>query len=469
MRKKLLAGALALAMLATTLTGCGAKEAPATDAAAPAATETEAAAPAAESGDKETVSIYVFGNDQEQAMYRELFDRFEAENNCVVESQFSIKDDYNTTITGMMTAKTLPDVFYMGPENVSQYVDNGYVLDIAPVLEANGLATEDILQDILGMYEYEGGLYGLPHDSSVFAYAYNKDLFDEAGVAYPDPNKPYTYDEFVEVCKKLTKDTDGDGEVDQWGCGFANAFMFYQFVWGNNAAFCSDDYKTVTVDTPEFVDALQKFVDLTLVHKVTPTVEQDAALGVYNRWLDGQEAFYACGTWDVAAFMDPEVFPYNWDVCTYPTLAAGKSMTWCGTVGYCVSAATKNQDLATKLAYYMSASKDAMNLLSGIETGASVQIPNLTSMVEGEFSQAVEAGTLKYPTNYQVLFNYLNGSSDCGVKFMESTFTPNGEWLDLFFQGLDTVKNGSVTPAEYCAKIQPEMQEALDDAWDSVS
>ena len=367
MKKKLLSMLLVAAMAVGTMVGCGGSD----------------------SGSDSTISIYVFGNDQEQEMYQKLFDKFEEENNCKVEAQFSIKDDYNTTITGMMTAKNLPDVFYMGPENVSQYVDNGYVLDMKPVLSKNNLDTSDILQDILGMYEYNGGLYGLPHDSSVFAYAYNKDLFDEAGVPYPDSENPYTYDEFVEVCKKLTKDKDGDGEIDQWGCGFANAFMLYQFIWGNNASFCSDDFKTVTVTDPAFQEGLQKFVDLTLVHKVTPTVEQDVANGPYQRWLDGQVAFYACGTWDIAAFMDKETFKYDWDLCGYPTLASGVSQTWCGTVGYCVSANTKNEDLATKLAYYMSASDEAMKLLSGIDGGASIQIPNLVSMVDKDFADAI--------------------------------------------------------------------------------
>lgn len=108
MKKKLLSMLLVAAMAAGTMVGCGGSD----------------------SGSDSTVSIYVFGNDQEQEMYQKLFDKFEEENNCKVEAQFSIKDDYNTTITGMMTAKNLPDVFYMGPENVSQYVDNGYVLDM---------------------------------------------------------------------------------------------------------------------------------------------------------------------------------------------------------------------------------------------------------------------------------------------------------------------------------------------------
>ncbi len=451
MKKKVISALLVAAMAASTMAGCGGS-----------------GDSTASGSKKDTVSIYVYGNDQEQALYQQLFDKFEKEYNCTVDAQFDIKDDYGTTITGMMTAGNLPDVFYMGPENVSSYVENGYILDISDNLKSLNLDTSDILQDILKMYEYDGGLYGLPHDSSVFAYCYNKDLFDAAGIEYPDPAKPYTYDEFVEVCQKLTIDKDGDGEIDQWGCGFANAFMLYQFIWGNGASFCSDDYKTVTITSDEFVDALQKFVDLTLKYKVTPTVEQDSALGVYERWLAGQEAFYACGTWDVAAFMDSETFGYNWDLCGYPTLSTGVSTTWCGTVGYCVNAKTKNADLATQLAYYMSASNDSMKLLSGIEDGQSVQLPNLVSMAEGEFATAVESGTLKYPDNYQVFFNYLNGSDNYSVKFMESTFTPNAEWLNHFFDGLDNVKNGSITPQEYCEQVQPEMQELLDEAWESV-
>ena len=38
------------------------------------------------------------------------------------------------------------------------------------------------------------------------------------------------------------------------------------------------------------------------------------------------------GAWDVASFMDPETFPYNWDLCYYPTLSSGKSVTWSDTV-----------------------------------------------------------------------------------------------------------------------------------------
>ena len=451
MKKKVISAAIVTAMLATSLTACG------------------GSSDSTESGSKtgkETVSIYVYGNDQEQAMYQELFDKFEEENNCTVDAQFSIKDDYGTTITGMMTAKNLPDVFYMGPENVKSYVENGYVLDMKPILESEGLDTSDILASTLGAYSYEDGQYGLPHDSSVFAYAYNKDMFDEAGLAYPDPNKPYTYDEFVEVCKALTKDTDGDGEVDQWGCAFWPNLMIQPWLYSNGTSFLKDDYKTVNVTDPAFIEAMDKMVSLTTELGVTPTVEQEAGTGVYQRWIDGTIGFYACGTWDIAAFMDPEVVGFNWDLCAYPTLSTGETYAWCGTVGYCVSAGTKNDVLATKLAYYMSASDESMKLQSGIEGGNSVLIPNLVSMSENEFAKAIADGTLKYPDNYEILFNYLNNANGYNSRFNDETFTPNAEWLNVFFEGIDTVRNGSKSTEEYCNEIQEEMQELLDEAYE---
>ena len=340
--KKLVSAGLVAIMATSLLAGCGGSK------------------DSSETADgKKNLSIFIFANDHESTVYKSMIDQYKKDHADTIgniDVQITTQDEYSKTLTGMMTAGDLPDIFYVGPESVEQFVENGYIEDLQPILDEKGISTDGMLaQEALDSYRYDGDktgsgdLYALPKDASVFAYAYNKDLFDEAGLDYPDPENPYTYDEFVEVCKKLTKDTDGDGEIDQWGCGFANAFMLQPFVWSNGASYLSDDHKTVTVDTPEFKEALQKYVDLTVDLGLTPTVEQDASLGVYQRWLAGQEAFYACGTWDVAAFMDDETFPFNWDLCAYPTLSTGKSMTWLGTVGFCVSAKSKNKEEATEL------------------------------------------------------------------------------------------------------------------------
>lgn len=55
-------------------------------------------------------------------------------------------------------------------------------------------------------------LYGL-----AYSLYYNTALFAEEGITDP----PATWDEFVETAQRLTKDTDGDGDIDQWGFALA--------------------------------------------------------------------------------------------------------------------------------------------------------------------------------------------------------------------------------------------------------
>ncbi len=431
-----------------------------------------------EADGRKNLSVFIFANDHESVVYKDMIEQFKEDHKDTianVDIQITTQDEYSKTLTGMMTAGDLPDVFYVGPESVEQFVENGYIANLQPILDEKGISTDGLVaQEALNSYRYDGekagsgDLYALPKDASVFAYAYNKDLFDKEGIPYPDPENPYTYEEFVDVCEQFTKDTDGDGEIDQWGCGMANAFMLQPFVWSNGATYLTDDYKTVNIDTPEFKEALQKYVDLTLEYKVTPTVEQDASLGVYQRWLAGQEAFYACGTWDVAAFMDDETFPFEWDLCAYPTLSTGKTMTWLGTVGFCVSAKSENQAEATELISYLCTDEDGQKELSGVTGGQSIQLPNIKSLAEGEFVTAIQDGTLAFPSNVDVFFNYLNGTDKYEGKFQETTYTPNAEWHDIFLEGLDNVKNGSMTVDEYISEVAPKMQESLDEAWESV-
>lgn len=56
-------------------------------------------------------------------------------------------------------------------------------------------------QSLINLYSYQGNVYGLPKDFDTIAL-FNKDLFDKAGVAYPDDT--WTSDTLTEAAKKLT-------------------------------------------------------------------------------------------------------------------------------------------------------------------------------------------------------------------------------------------------------------------------
>ena len=480
MKKKLVSATLALLMGAVALTGCNTvtteEAGEATGSAAPAAEGAAAEGSSADSmkgnGDK-TLNVFLYMQEHEKEIYKGLVEEFVEEHKDEIKEvvfEVTTQDEYNTKMIANMTAGDMPDVFYVGPAAVRSYVDNGYILPLDDYVDA--ATVEKIWGTTQTIYRYDGtnvgtgSLYALPKDLSCFAFAYNKDLFDEAGLAYPDPEKPYTYDEFIEVCKALTKDKDGDGETDQWGVANANQFGMTPYLYSNGVKFLNDDMTKVNVANNEALkNALKFYTDLTL-NGLTPSVDQDTALGGYQRWLDGQIGFYACGTWDIAAFMDDSTFPYEWDLCGWPVGpdGDGRSHTWMGSVGYCVSKTTENPDLCAELIAKLSTDEDGQKAVSGITTGSSIQLPNISDLAYGEFLDAVKAEKLPFPTNVRVLFGYFEGDDHYAAALQETDYTYNGEWFDPFWQGVQNIQRGNITVEDFLTQVEPDMQSALDNA-----
>lgn len=483
MKKKVLSIILAGLMGAGVLAGCSTttvEEAGEATADTQTAADTAAAETQPEStsetltgeGDQ-TIHVFLYMQEHEKAIYQKLIDQFVEEHKDQVKEvvfEVTTQDEYNQKMIANMTAGDMPDVFYVGPAAVRSYVDNGYVLPLDDYVD------EATISSIWGttqeIYRYDGtnigsgSLYAFPKDLSCFAFAYNQDLFDAAGLDYPDPEKPYTYDEFIEVCKALTIDKDGDGEIDQWGVANADQFGMTPYLYSNGVKFLNDDMTKVNVaNNPQLTEALTFYTDLTK-NGLTPSVEQDTALGGYQRWLDGQVAFYACGTWDVAAFMDDATFPYKWNLCGWPVGPSGdgKSHTWMGSVGYCVSATTKYPDLCAELVAKLSTDADGQREVSGITSGASIQLPNIVDLAYGEFKDAVANGTVPYASNVDVIFGYFDGNDHYEAALQETDYTYNAEWFTPFWSGVFNIKNGDISVQDYLNQVEPEMQSALDEA-----
>ena len=472
--KRLLCIALSAVLLTTCFAGCNKAGAP------NQGNGSEQKAP----GEKAKLTILVYLQPKEKEIYQKLIDKFKAANKDKVGSvdfQVTTQDQYATKMTAAFTSRKVPDIFYVGPDAIRNYVDNKRILALDDLIAKNkNINLSDIWPQIIKAYRYDGTkagagkLYALPKDLSTFAYAYNKDLFDKAHVAYPDPNKPYTWDEFVRVCQKLTIDANGKtadqpgfdaSKTKQWGAGFADAFMLTPFIYGNGATFLNSDYTKVTMDQqPKFKEALQYYIDLTLKYKVTPTVQQDSSLAYYKRWLAGQVAFYACGTWDVASFNDKKTFPYHWDLCGWPVGSTGKSTTWNASDGFAISATTKYPKEALDLISYLSVDKSGQEELSGATTGESIQLPNIMSYARGDYKNLVKSGKVSYANNIDVIYNYIEGTNQYEGIFPETTYTYNADWFNDFMKGMPNLKQGKISVDAFIKQVQPQMQKDLDKA-----
>ncbi|MGT2666047.1 ABC transporter substrate-binding protein [Streptococcus rifensis] len=436
--KKWLKSALVLAGLSSlVLTGCG-----------------NGGGSSSDGGDSDTLTFMFRGGEDEKKAYQAAINKFEEAEGVKVKIIATDADQYATKLQAAISGGNTPDVFYVEQHNLMAYVDNGVLLDITGYVEDSDFDLGNIWEYGVNTYRYDGKqvgkgpLYGLPKDLGPFALGYNKDMFKEAGIELPDKDKPYTWDEFVKVSKDLTKDTSGDGKVDQWATGFNVNWSLQAFVWSNGGDWVNEAKDTVTVDTPEFAEALQYFADLQNVHEVTPSIADAQTLDTYQRWMNGEIAFFPVGPWDMSTYAGLD---FEYDLIPWPAGKTGKPATFIGSLGIGASSKTKNPEKAAKLVEYLSASEEGQQQL----VDAQIQIPNLIDMAEEWASD-----TTTVPNNRK---EFLDIVQDYGHP-MPAAWTYTAEWYDEFFINIQTVLDGDVTAEDYVKEMQPKMQEKLDAA-----
>ncbi|HEY0868738.1 MAG TPA: ABC transporter substrate-binding protein [Fimbriimonas sp.] len=161
-----------------------------------------------------------------------------------------------------------PDVFIIHANRVPEYAAHGSlenIDDFAATVDASDFVATAWTSGL-----WEGKRFGLPLDCHPLGMYYNTDLFRAAGIDKP----PTTFDEFLETARKLKKDRDGDGDVDQWGFAFTDLHLtsttfFQQFGGG----LLSPDMQRSALNEPQTVAALQRMEDLYLKYKICPTPE----------------------------------------------------------------------------------------------------------------------------------------------------------------------------------------------------
>ena len=399
------------------------------------------------------VTLMNYAQPQEKEIIDKVVTRFEQTHPGIKVKMITVtQDQYTAKFQAAMSANTMPDVFYVGPESVRKYVDYGKLLKLTDyVKNAKGVDFGDLYDKAVDTYRYDGmsigkgDIYALPKDFGPFAFAYNKTLFQKYGIPLPDKDVPYTWDEFTKVCQQLTRDTNGDGKDDTYGTGLNIHWAFIQFVWGNNADFLDPTHKKVTVTDPKFEETLQYFADMTLKLHMTPSNEQAQSMDTYQRWLKGELGFFPAGPWDLAAFKN---LPFDFDLIPWPVHYKGtKTATFRGGVGYGVSSMTKHPKEAAELALYLSADKEANTMFCDLD----LQIPNLKSLASRYLAKGRPANREEY---LQIIQDY--------GRSWPADYTYDSVWFDEFWIGVQDVLDGKVTAKEYCEKMQPKMQKLLD-------
>jgi multiple sugar transport system substrate-binding protein len=388
----------------------------------------------AEPGAKSEVTFMMWGAPEEQTVWQAVVDDFQAANpNVTVKVEVSDWDSYWTKLNTLIAGGTPPDVFAMDAPLYLDWQSRGALLNLQPYIDANPGFLDGFYPQTLSAYKVGSEYFGLPRDFQTIVLFYNKEMFDEAGAAYPTAE--WTYDDLLNTAKELTKDTDADGKVDQygfWSDTWDMELFWSEAIWAYGGDIIDSDHTKTLIGEGGARDAWA-YIDSLYKEGVMPS---PTAAGEYGGDLfqSGNAAMTTIGHWAVPGYVQAGI---KFGVAPMPTGPAGRA-TSVNSAGFVVSKDSKNPNAAFEFIKFALSEAGQKRLA---ELGFA--IPVLKSVAESD-SYLKQPGDL----DQKVFLDSLEFAK------MKPVFKGYEEWAGIVGDGLTPVWDGE-------AELGPTLDEVV--------
>lgn len=301
---------------------------------------------------------------------------------------------YQNALVTEIEAGTAPDVFWIPGSDVARFASAGLILNLAEYAAVDeSYNPDDFYAGPMGFLTTqlpgaEGeALWGLPRDVSAFAVYYNQDLFDEAGVEYPQNG--WTWDEFELAAAEISAlgaETYGFG-MNAWWANYG------YFVNAAGGSLFNEDYTACGLDNEATVIGLSFARDLFAKGYGVPW-----GTDTEPPFLAGNVGMFMNGRWATPGVVANANF--NWNVVSLPIGPSGQATNWLFWGAYVVNTNTEypeeSWDLITRLTS-AEAQGNVANLGANIPSRSTEEAVNLflnTLPDSGVNNQAFLDGTM---------------------------------------------------------------------------
>ncbi|TKI58271.1 ABC transporter substrate-binding protein [Brevibacillus antibioticus] len=348
--------------------------------------------------------------------------------------------DTTTKVQAAVQGKTPPDVAVMLSTELHTMMDMDAILPLDDFIAKDGGSeyVNDFFPGFLANSQVDGKTYSIPFQRSTIVLYYNKDAFKEVGL---DPEKPPTsWDELVQYSAKLKKDGRYGVEIPSSSFTY---WMFQALALQNGKNLMSEDGKKVFLDTPENVEALQFWVDLSKKHQVMPEGVNEWAT-VPSDFLEGKTAMMFHTTGNLTNVKKSGKFDFG--VAFLPAKKNYGSPTGGGNFYMFKGTDAKKQEAAWKFIRFMTEPKRAAQW--SVDTG-----------YVATRKSAYEEETMKQYVKDFPAASVARDQLEYGHAEM-STHN-NGKVTKLLNDTLQSVITGQSEPAEALKKAQEEADKML--------
>ena len=372
------------------------------------------------------------GSGAQEETLKKMIEIFESKNPDIkVDVQITGYEDYFTKLATTVGGGNPPDVFEMNMENFLSYMLRGACADLTGMIN-----TENYSEGTLAAVSSEGKIYAVPMSFSTCVLFYNKDLFDQAGVAYPTDE--WTWADAQAAAEKIKALGD-----DIWGYYQPITYNeFYKSIKGNGGSVLSEDYSQFTMNTPENVAVLEAMIARVRgENHVMPTKEELAGRGDWDLFTEGKLGMIITGIWGFPTFA--EKYTFDWDIVVEPGYKTPSTFFFANV--NCVSPSSDKQEAAAKFVDAMGSDPDIVQL----RLDANWELPTIAD--QSKLSQYIE---MTPPANRKAVFDSMDYAA------APPALEEQGAVVEIIDNVLSTLETNDMTAQEALDEIQAQLEDA---------
>ena len=294
-----------------------------------------------------------FGDKWFQPMARQQLEHFHATNPHINVYYIPDHDNVVDQMTTDLQAGTAPDVFQGCCAHFPSWAQKGYTLDLRPYVKADldqeTIADWDPVQ-YRAFFTPDGRQFGLPKYHGALALIYNRDLFDQFHVDYPDGT--WDHADYLQAMKLLSRDRNGDGKIDLWGSMVDvtwDRIQVHVNGWGGHFVDPADPTHCL-MGAPEAVAALEWLRARVWDDHCMATLPDIGRMTTRQAFIAEKIAMVEDGSWTLKDILSGA--PFRIGVAPFPSGPVRK-VTLATTDGFGIYAGTKHPEAAWELMKFL--------------------------------------------------------------------------------------------------------------------
>lgn len=371
--------------------------------------------------------------------FNKLFRAFEEKNPGVkVEAVDIASDDYDTKLTTMLSSGDTTDILTMkNLLSYSTYALRDQLVDLTDHID--GLETEPA-KESYEMYEIDGKNYAQPYRTDFWVLYYNKKMFDEAGLEYPNN---LTWEEYEALAKQLSKP---DEQI----------YGAYQHTWRSTLQAISAAQNDKNLAKPDYKFLVDDYKRMLRMQDEKAQMDFGTAKSTnvtYQSQFENEKAaMMYIGTWYMGALLtnlDEGKTNVEWGIAEIPQKEKGEAIKTFGSpTAFAINKNSKQQELAQKFLDFCSGEEGA-EILAGVGVVPSYRTDEINKLYFGREGMPTDEVSQK--------------AFDPEKIAIEFPIDENGPAIDKILQEEhELILVGDVTPEKAVGEMKKRVEQEIE-------